>query len=329
MARDDQLGKQRPVRTPASDSFTPFDQVLADADFDDPWIHRPGQTPRYGPDYALFESLLEIPVRNGSAPNTGALANAVDSWLAHELRRAGFEPDSVWPRPQRPRILPRDIAVLLDKLPRRLADDVRRHVTDMSAVAPTDAKILGRAYEKQVDVAIARWDRGPELLVSTKTQVSSFGKNLPNRFEEAYGDAGNLRTRYPLAAVGFFFVQRSTILENEPEAFERTVDMMRKLRDVAGSTNGYTATGLALVSWEDSTDPTVDVDLDRVPADVRPEQFLVRLIERVLEATSVTQHVEVRNRIARRELPEDAAGAGPSLSPDAGTPGLDGPLPPA
>jgi hypothetical protein len=101
--------------------------------------------------------------------------------------------------------------------------------------------VLGRAYEKQVDVVIARWDRGPELLISTKAQLSSFGKNLPNRFEEAYGDAGNLRGRYPLAAVGYFFVQRATIVTREPDAFERSVDMIRKLRDT-GDTNGYTAT---------------------------------------------------------------------------------------
>lgn len=80
-----------------------------------------------------------------------------------------------------------------------------------------------------VDVVIARWDRGPQLLISTKAQLSSFGKNLPNRFEESYGDAGNLRGRYPLAAVGYLFVQRATIIDTEPAAFERTIDMIRKL----------------------------------------------------------------------------------------------------
>ncbi|HFK3478805.1 TPA: hypothetical protein ACG1KT_005126, partial [Escherichia coli] len=97
---------------------------------------------------------------------TGALANGVDSWLAHELRRSGFTPDEVWPRATRPRILPRDVALLLEKLPRDLSNEVRAKVIAMPAIAPTDAKILGRAYEKQVDVAIARWDRGPELLLS-------------------------------------------------------------------------------------------------------------------------------------------------------------------
>ena len=84
---------------------------------------------------------------------SGALANGVDSWLAHELRRAGFGPDEVWPRATRPRIMPRDVAVLLEKLPCTLADDVREKLMAMPVVAPTDAKVLGRAYEKQVDVA--------------------------------------------------------------------------------------------------------------------------------------------------------------------------------
>ena len=55
---------------------------------------------------------------------------------------------------------------------------------------------------KQVDILIARWDRGPELRISTKAQLSRFGKNLPNRFEESHGDATNLRGRYSLVSTG-------------------------------------------------------------------------------------------------------------------------------
>jgi hypothetical protein len=255
----------------------------------------------YAPDYPLAETLLSIPVAAGKGWASGALANGVDTWLAHELRRAGFGSDEVWPRAVRPRIMPRDIALLLEKLPKALSDDVRAKLMAMPVVAPTDAKILGRAYDKQVDVAIARWDRGPELLLSTKTMVSSFGKNLSNRFEEAYGDAGNLRSRYPLAAVGFFFVQRDTILTQEPDAFEKTVDMMRKLRDQGGA-NGYTATGLALANWSDE-ERAVKLQFDRVPEDVRPEQFMIKMIERILSATSVTHHVEVRSKYERRAIP--------------------------
>ncbi|WP_267419513.1 MULTISPECIES: hypothetical protein [unclassified Curtobacterium] len=304
-----------------SDSFSIFDSILAATHATDPWRHQYGNDPLYEPDYALLEQLLTLPVASNKTAASGSLAGGVDSWLSHELRRAGFGPDEVWPRPTRPRILPRDVAVLLDRLPVGLAAEVRRRLESLPAVAPSDAHFLGRAYEKQVDVAIARWDRGPELLLSTKTQVSSFGKNLPNRFEEAYGDAGNLRSRYPLAAVGFFFVQRDTILTEEPAAFERTVDMMRKLRDLGG-TNGYTATGLALVHYESPTDgpPTepVRVVLDQVPEDVRPEQFMVSMVHQVLTATPISQHVNVRSLLERRHIPVAEQDAITEAESDAG-----------
>lgn len=289
------------MATPKSDSFTPYDAELAAAALIDPWVHDPGDVPIYVPDYALLERLLTIPVGTGKGATSGALANGVDSWLAHEFRRCGFSAEEVWPRATRPRVLPRDVAALLDRLPADLRREVNERLIQMPAVAPTDARVLGRAYEKQVDVVISRWDRGPELLLSTKTQVSSFGKNLSNRFEEAYGDAGNLRSRYPLASVGFFFVQRSTILKEEPDAFERTVDMMRKLRDPLGL-NGYTATGMALASWNEE-ERRVRIELERVPEDVRPEQFMAKMIAQVLAATPVSQHVAVRSKIERRSIP--------------------------
>lgn len=286
-----------------SDAFSDFDPILSGRPMTDPWKHSAGQQPVYDPDYDLLGQLLTIPVAAGSASESGRFARGIDAWLAHELRRAGFGADEVWPRADRPRILPRDLAVLLEKLPGKLSAELRTRITNMPSVAPTDAKVLGRAYDKQVDVAVARWDRGPEILLSTKAQVSSFAKNLPNRFEEAYGDAGNLRGRYPLAAVGFFFLQRSTILTQEPDAFERTVDMMRKLRDLGGA-NGYTATGMALVSW-DETQPNamVRVELDRVPEDVAPPQFLAAMIQQVLTVTPVVHHVDVREKIERRHIP--------------------------
>ncbi|WP_188744167.1 hypothetical protein [Agromyces bauzanensis] len=294
-----------------TDSFSVYDAPLAARPPTDPWVHALGEAAMYSPDYELLSRLLGIPVAAGKGSTTGALASGVDAWLSAEFRRAGFSADEVWPRPSIPRIMPRDIAMLLDGLPANLADAVRERLTSIKSVGPVDARYLGRAYEKQVDVSISRWDRGPEMLLSTKTQVSSFGKNLANRFEEAYGDAGNLRTRYPLAAVGFFFVQRSTILELEPDAFEKTIDMMRKLRDTVGL-NGYTATGLALVSWDEAApEAGVMVELDRVPADVRPEQFMTRMIEQVLSATPVSQHVRPRELMERRIIPvvEDEPGS--------------------
>lgn len=287
-----------------TDSFSLFDPLIASTGASDPWTHRQSEMPLYEPDYNLLGRLLSLPVAEAKVAASGSLANGVDSWLAHELRRAGFGPDEVWPRSEHPRVLPRDIAALLEKLPAALSAQVRERLQKMPSVAPSSANILGRAYVKQVDVVMSRWDRGPELLVSTKTQVSSFGKNLPNRFEEAYGDAGNLRSRYPLAAVGFFFLQRSTILQQEPAAFEKTIDMMRKLRDLQGNGNGYTATGLALATWDEARpEDGVRIDLDAVPDDVRPEQFMIRMIQTILAAAPVDHHVVPRERIERRNIP--------------------------
>jgi hypothetical protein len=287
------------------DSFTPYDQVLAVATLSQPWAHAYGDSPVYEPDYDTLRRILTVAVDEGAVRQSGVFANGVDVWIAHELRRAGFSADEVWPRPTRPRILPRGLAVLLDNLPARQREELAPRIARTPAVAPTDANVLGRAYDKQVDVVIARWDRGPEVLISTKAQLSSFGKNLPNRFEESYGDAGNLRGRHPLAAVGYFFVQRATVIRDEPAAFERTIDMVRKLRGLGpGDLNGYTATALLLVDWttDENGETVPEIVQEPVPDDLAAPQFFTTMIDTVLAATPVTFHVPVRERRERREL---------------------------
>lgn len=278
------------------DAFSAFDPILAAEHPDDPWTHtRDGSL--HTPCWDLLCRLLAVPVGAGRASESGRFARAIDAWIAHELRRLGFDADAVWPRAVRPRVLPRPVAQLLAGLPRALADQVRTRLPDIAAVGPVDARVLGRAYEKQVDICMSRWDRGPELLISTKAQTASFGKNLPNRFEEAYGDAGNLRGRHPLAAVGFVFVQRATVIDLEPAAYARTVDMLRKLRD-RGDGNGYTATALVLVDWDEpvGSETRVRVREDAVPEDINAAQFFAGMTRQVLAAAPVTDHVAVRER---------------------------------
>lgn len=277
------------------DAFSAFDPILAAHAPTAPWRRDGDGTPRHVPAHDLLCRLLAEPIRAGQVSESGRFARAVDAWIAHELRRIGFDADAVWPRAARPRVLPHDVAQLLARLPRGLAEQVRARLPDIPAVGPVDARVLGRAYEKQVDICISRWDRGPELLISTKAQTASFGKNLPNRFEEAYGDAGNLRGRHPLAAVGFVFVQRATVIDREPAAFARTVDMMRKLRD-RGDGNGYTATALVLVDWDDPAGPDTAVRVrdDAVPADIAAPQFFAHMTTQVLAAAPVTDHAAAR-----------------------------------
>lgn len=269
------------------DTFTPFEPVLESAALDSPWVD--GQ---YRPMFDLLEQLVSVPVAASVTTETGRFPKAFDAWVAHELRRSGFDPDEVWPRATRPRVLPADVRLLLDRVPAALRDELSDFLANHSraaAVAPVEARVLGRVYTKQSDVLIAQWARGVELLVSTKTMVSSYGNNLRNRFEESYGDAVNLRGRYPMAALGFLYAVRDNIPDAD-HAF--LVDMLDKLREPAG----YDATCLVVVRWDD-TGP-VELADDRMAERLSPGRFLHDLIDAVLHRTPADTHTRVRQLLA-------------------------------
>jgi hypothetical protein len=287
------------------DSFE--DAIRGRTDIGNPWHITPTGR-RYEPDYELLRTLLAIPIEAGSGSESGRFANAIDAWVATELRRAGFPADEVWPRLTKPRVLPREVGLFAQGLPKKLRGEVEAQLVRNTTVAPRDAKVLGRAYAKQVDVVIAQWSRGPELMVSTKSMVSSFGNNLKNRFEESYGDAKNLRGRFPLAAIGFLFVFRSTILA-KPGRFESAIDMLRKLRS---EMDVYDTTCMVVAEWGDEAAVAdreggsfdrVIIRNDVTPPDLQANQFLAAMIEAVLDRTPVEAHVEVRERHEHRELP--------------------------
>lgn len=283
-------------------AFAEYDATLLSAPKDSPWIRNGAVTQEFNPSFETLERLLSIPVRSKAVTRSGRFAQGVDAWLAHELRRAGFDADVVWPRAEAPRVLSSDILELLRKLPERLSEELHDAILAGKA-GSSDARILGRAYMKQTDVVMTHWSTGPELLLSTKAMTSSFGKNLSNRYEEAYGDAANLRARYPLAAVGFYFVQRATILDSEPAAFRRTVDMIRKLRDF-GDGFGYSATGLLLVDWDDHAEkPEVKVVHSPVPDDIGTAQFMNAMVDTVLKVTPIDLHEAARARRAGEVAP--------------------------
>lgn len=182
-------------------------------------------------DDTLLTTLLDVAV--GTSQRSGVVAAAVDVWVAEELRRAGFDPDEVWPRRTSPRVLPRDVRHFVEN---GLTADLRRQVEarydtpGARRALPSEAHVMGRAYSKQSDVVIASWAAGVEVLVSTKTMLSSYQKNLRNRFEEGYGDAKNLRGRHPLAALGFMFIAGADIPSS---SLDFAIDMLRKLTSEA------------------------------------------------------------------------------------------------
>ncbi len=294
------------------DVFDSFEGILSGRPRTDPWnVETVSGGRSFEPDHALLGELLTVPLSAGSGPESGRLAKAIDAWLAHLLRSAGFGTDEVWPRRSKPRVLPRDLAHFIEGLPARYRDEARARVLRNKRVAPSDAKVLGRAYVKQVDVLIAHWSRGPELLVSTKTMVASFRNNLPNRFEEAYGDAMNLRGRFPLVSMGFLLLLRSTA-EQERGTLDRAVDMLRKLQH---GTDVYDATCLVIGESSDAPSSSqVRVRRDLVPDDLQAGRFIGTLIEGVLDRTPIDMHVDVRESREHRRLPiadVDQAAEGP------------------
>ncbi|RQR28048.1 MULTISPECIES: hypothetical protein [Burkholderia] len=298
----------------------------------------------FEPDYDTLVRLLGVPLYLNAETQSGVPALALDVWLSYELRRAGFGKDQAWPRPVHPRILPAPVAALLKELPRKVGDAVAERLTKEASirdVTSSSASILGKNYLKQVDVIITDWATGPELLISTKRMDSSYGKNAPNRVEESYGDAKNLRLRHPLAALGFVFGLRSDILQKEPRTAAWLFDLLGKL---GREDDAYHATCLVLMEYaddahipdtgeerhvegvpepglepdkeEDLPAPASESEVDReiarlpkvtilekeTPEDLAPGRFLAAMVTRVLDATPVNMHETARQRRASPEL---------------------------
>lgn len=322
-----------------------FDHIVAHAApggvHSNPWVIGPDGQLGFEPDYETLERLLGVPLHLKAATQSGVPALALDVWLSYELRRAGFERDQVWPRPTNPRILPAAVSALIDSLPGSLRAQVADRVakkTSIPGVTSSSAAILGKNYLKQVDVIITDWPTGPELLVSTKRMDSSYGKNAPNRIEESYGDAKNLRLRHPLAALGFVFGVRSDILQKEPKTADWLFDLLVKLGQ---EDDAYHATCLVLMEYADDVAlpeepieppaagilepgpepegdpedvsasipdatadqvikrlPKVTILKDRTPAELAPGRFLAAMVMRVIGTTPVNMHEEARRRRA-------------------------------
>lgn len=322
-----------------------FDHIVAQAapggEHSKAWALGSDGQLRFEPDYETLERLLGVPLHLKAGTQSGVPALALDVWLSYEFRRAGFRSDQVWPRPINPRILPAAVAALIASLP----IDLRKQVTgrleknmSLTGVTSASANILGKNYLKQVDVLITDWATGPELLVSTKRMDSSYGKNAPNRIEESYGDAKNLRLRHPLAALGFVFGLRSDILHKEPRTAEWLFDLLAKLGQ---EDDAYHSTCLVLMEYADDaalpegqaeTDergilepgpeadddgadppptisetaidqtigrlPKVVIRRDATPPELAPARFMAEMVNRVLRTTPVNMHGEARRRRA-------------------------------
>lgn len=253
-----------------AEAWTLFDRIIAYAggaeaqEYSNPWNRESEGGPlRYNPDYAVLQQLLGVPLLLQAPSQSGVPALALDVWTAYELRRAGFEPDLVWPRATPPRILPSTLVAMRREATReqlRVLDAMLQSGRTYGNETGASANILGKNYVKQVDVVMSAWNTGPEIMISTKRMDSSFGKNAANRVEESYGDAKNLRSRHPQAALGFLYSLRSTALTPQYEDVAAwIIDLLGKL---GREDDAYDAVCLVIPDWSDDLSPAPSGDED-------------------------------------------------------------------
>jgi hypothetical protein len=298
------------------DVLSELDPILAEADVSvSPWKEGEFKT-----DMDLARRLLEVPIKAGHAENqrSGRVAKSLDAWIAHELRRAGFPEGSVWPRRTEPRVRPDDLTPAEDAI--RVAEHrmalfekrfeayfeaakrnglrkkppslnlLRSSIRRIDGFLPgsANARILGRFYPKQVDVVMSSWEHGPELLISTKTQLSSYEKNNNNRYEEAVGEGLNLRERHPAASMGFAFLVRSNIFDGV-DAWAQIRNRLLRLRKPHGF---FDATMLVALDWDDETKALQPIEDST--ADLTSSRFFKDLTKAVLDFTPDNEYRKVR-----------------------------------
>lgn len=285
----------------------------------------------FAPDFTTLQRLLGVPLLLEADTTSGVPALALDVWVAYELRRAGLEPDAVWPREEPPRVISSDILRFVDsqlaQTRKDLWDRIRQGGNTFGKTLGASANLLGKNYLKQVDVIMSHWSTGPELMISTKRMDSSFGNNAANRVEESYGDAKNLRLRHPQAACGFMYGLRSTCWEESPAKAVWLVDLLTKLGreddayhavalvvpEYGGQVTGENPDeeapvgesavpepdpeldlGLDSVQQQLDALPTVALRHDVVPEEIGPGRFFAVMLSKVLDNSPVDYHVTAR-----------------------------------
>ncbi|MGH3965097.1 MAG: N-6 DNA methylase [Pseudonocardiaceae bacterium] len=130
-----------------------------------PWVLISPGGMQYFPDYQLLEAMLGVPIGEGAGSQSDRLAKVTDAWVSHELRRAGFGADEVWPRLTASRILPREVNLFVKSLPAAIRRTAEASLARNRAVASSDARSLGRASG-------GRTSTGRRLLVAEWSDVN-------------------------------------------------------------------------------------------------------------------------------------------------------------
>jgi len=292
-----------------------------------------GWTPNgFQPDLDLLGRVLAM--TNPADVRGGSVATGLDMWAAATLRQAGLE--GVIPAAGTPFSVSAGSGEALGQLEALQAAlrRVREALADPgvstaarraanAALRPAESRlkrvrtglararisVLGESRRKQVDVFLAEWDRGLELLISTKTFALASNpaeamKNLPNRWEEFDGDLKNLRGRFPLAVIGALVVVPAATIRGTLPAF---VDMMVKLTAPGRPwVNAYDAAAIVIADWDEAGGDMVPIlnahlSPDELPDELQPAQFFDSLLRRLFQRAPFSEHLAAREASLRAE----------------------------
>jgi hypothetical protein len=239
----------------------------------------------------------------------------------------------VWPLATTPRVVPWDVSEAVARLKagtatpalpkwsqphllpgrsriaaadvRTIQEDVLDRLVTVVGKAPSVARdadtLLGALFPKEIDVVMARYDRGLELGVSTKTMLSSFDKNLANRREEASGDLLNIRRRFPFAVFGYLFLVDRDLVLTGSRQLRAVIDMCWKLSDPAPGYEEQTYDAACVLPVQFKRAPRRSAhgrlderDLRLLPAELRPPHFFECLLDRLLTRAQPDDHAVAR-----------------------------------
>ena len=264
-------------------AFDAFSDIAPDTS--SPW-----RNGTYHASLTQLEMLLGRCIARGSWSEAqgGAVGAALDLWVARELRRAGYEIDAVWPRETDPRVLPASVARAMNRLSAtdRNSAAAQRITSNAGSAGPS---VFGEFFAKSVDVLVADWDRGVEIMVSTKGMTASFGKNLTNRWEEFAGDLRNIRGRFrlPSWASHICLMPRFSVPRTHTDACSTCFASYEWRRLRAAPTMPRCSSSPVPIQQG------VRLDLEAVPEDLHPNQFFESILA---ERSSGCQFPSVRRR---------------------------------
>ena len=107
-------------------------------------------------------------------------------------------------------------------LHRHLAEDLDSRLTKWAkksrgVYVKEEAKLLGVAKDKSVDVAVIDPQNGPLLIIGARSQMSSIANNVPGYFEGVIGDAMALEERFPMSTHGYVYLHPLTVIKKGME----------------------------------------------------------------------------------------------------------------